>query len=95
MQRWEYLVEIVRADISNTGWEEYLSAHPMSVAVPKFTPETMIPHLSRRGAEGWEVVHMEPVRLRDSGVIALGDIDFPMWVNTYFCAFKRPRPDQN
>jgi len=61
---------------------------------PQYGPESMIPEVDEPGAEGWELVHMEPV----GGVGKKGDVSFArgcgsmtVWSNAYFCVFKRRR----
>jgi hypothetical protein len=69
-QEWEYLTIFLEADADAN--REYVERHqgarrsrqpagPSAVEVAKFAPEALIPDLNRLGADGWELVHMEPV----------------------------------
>jgi len=89
VEQWEYHTEIIRAHIDNPGVREALSRRWPTFKPSKFSPETMVPHLDQWGAEGWELVHMEPVAGTGSNM----DIHFtgqaPSYSNEYFCVFKR------
>ena len=92
MEQWEYLTEFHQAHVGNQGWEEYSKNARPGSQLPKYAPETMIPGLNRRGEDGWELVHMEPVAATGKN----GDVGFGrgtptmhIWSNTYFCVFKR------
>ncbi|GAF97880.1 unnamed protein product [marine sediment metagenome] len=92
MQQWEYMTELVSAHIKNKGWEEYRQTNWPNYKPHKFAPETMIPQLNKRGEGGWELVHMEPVVAgQNSDVCCFGT--GTRWSNTYFCAWKRPKPE--
>lgn len=90
MEQWEYMTEFVYANIENAGVREFLQQRwPNWKNPPKFTPQTMMPRLNEWGAEGWELLHMEPIaKVGDNG-----DVLFPgggiRWSNVYFCVFKR------
>ena len=90
MQRWEYLTDILHADIENTGFAESLRDAELRMEhPPQYAVQSTIPRLNYLGEEGWELVHMEPV----PGVGTKGDIHFPgaayVYSNSYFCVFKR------
>lgn len=91
-ERWEYLTKFCTAHIDNDGAKEYLAeAFPDWNKPPKYTPETMIPELDDLGADGWELVHMQPVpSVGDNADVGYqGASDNTWWSNTYFCVFKR------
>ena len=90
MQRWEYLTEILHANIENTGFAESLRKAELRMEnPPKYAVQSTIPRLNYLGEKGWELVHMEPI----PGVGTKGDIHFPgaayVYSNSYFCVFKR------
>jgi hypothetical protein len=90
MQRWEYLTEILYADVENKGFaESFRNAELRMKNPPRYAVQTTIPRLNYLGEEGWELVHMEPI----PGVGTKGDIHFPgaayVYSNSYFCVFKR------
>lgn len=93
MERWEYLTKFVRADANATGVKEFFQQYrPNWKNPPPYAPEAMMPELDDLGAQGWELVHMEPV----ARVGSKGDVFFTgasnEWSNTYFCVFKRRKP---
>ena len=91
MQQWEYLTTFVFANINNPGARETVTGMWPEWTPPYYTPESMIPNLDAWGAQGWELVHMEPVAVGSNY-----DVHFQGQVgdysNAYFCVFKRPRP---
>jgi len=94
MEKWEYLTEFVFADIENEGVKAFLQERsPNWKNLPKYVPQTMIPHLNTLGERGWELVHMEPV----AGVGKNNDVWFTgtnsSWSNVYFCVFKRRKQE--
>lgn len=89
MEHWEYLTIFLEAEAKDKQSKEYIKQH-FDKKAKRYSPESMIPELNKLGAEGWEIVHMEPV----ARVGGNDDIqnDPYHWSNTYFCVFKRPRP---
>ena len=96
MEKWEYLTRFMIANKEN--WKadesiEYYRKQGFSEFTPsKYSPQFMISILNRLGADGWELVHMEPVPEVGSNE----DVGFPhgganltTWSNVYFCVFKR------
>ncbi|MAS32838.1 MAG: hypothetical protein CL610_02450 [Anaerolineaceae bacterium] len=91
MTQWEYLTLFLEAQVHKED-EDQLKRRFDKKKLPRHTPESMIPELDQLGAARWELVHMEPV----PKVGGNGDILFhgaPRWSSTYFCVFKRPRPE--
>jgi len=92
MEQWEYWTEFVFANIESPGAAEFIRQGWPDRKPPKFTPETMIPHLNAFGEVGWELVHMQPVvvgRNADVGFVHGGGAPGVQWSNAYFCVFKR------
>jgi hypothetical protein len=94
MEQWEYLTTFIKADAKAQPAAEFLKRfRPNWKNPPQFTPEAMMPELDALGAQGWELVHMQPV----AQVGKKGDVFFPGggsagWSNTYFCVLKRRKP---
>lgn len=89
VERWEYLTQILSADINNRGAKELIKQQWPNWNPPRYTPETIMPHLNSWGERGWELVHMEPVAgIGDNGdVVFTGDTSH--YSSAYFCVFKR------
>ena len=91
MQQWEYQTIFVQAEARLEAaflqelrdWKE---------GIPLYTPESMIPRLNSYGADGWELIHMQPVGVGSKGDILMQDgSGSRFWSYTYFCVFKRPK----
>lgn len=93
VEQWEYWTEFFWANIENEGVREYVKKKWSHFDMPKFAPQTMIPELNAYGKEGWELIHMEPVRAVGNNEDILyqsgGDVSRKDWSNVYFCVFKR------
>jgi hypothetical protein len=89
MDHWEYLSTFCYANIENPGAAESYARVTQGSDPPRYTPEAMMPELNAWGAQGWELVHMQPV----AEVGRNGDVRFngetSSWSNAYFCVFKR------
>lgn len=94
MEQWEYLPTFIEANAKSKEMREFLKTRfPDTKKPPRYMVEAMLPELNELGAQGWELVHMEPV----AGVGGKGDVLFETshrWSNVYFCVFKRRRPTQ-
>lgn len=89
MEQWEYWTGFLWADIATTGVKEYLKNRWPDWKPPKYAPQTMIPELNSFGEKGWELVHMEPVRIGSNYDVASdGELGI-YYSNIYFCVFKR------
>ncbi|HYO87447.1 MAG TPA: hypothetical protein VER79_02305 [Candidatus Limnocylindrales bacterium] len=89
MQPWEYLTTFVEAQAERE--QEYLlQTRSWKSGVPRNTPEAMIPQMNALGAQGWELVHMEPVVVGKNADILIHTDNTNKWTSTYFCVFKRP-----
>ena len=89
VQQWEYLTTFVEADAAREV--EFLShLRDWKEGMPDFTPEALMPRLNSFGADGWELVHMQPVAVgRRADVLVQDGSGNRVWSNTYFCVFKR------
>lgn len=89
MQAWEYQTLFVQAEaeremlflMESRSWKE---------GVPRNTPEAMIPQLNALGAEGWELVQMQPVVVGRNADVLIHSDNSSKWTSTCFCVFKRP-----
>jgi len=91
MQRWEYMTIFVKADARREA--EFLKQYSdWKGGIPEFTPESMIPKMNALGADGWELVHMQPVYVGERRDVLVADSGSGgrSWASQYFCVFKRP-----
>jgi hypothetical protein len=95
LEQWEYWTGFVRAEIDSPGVQDYLKQRWPNWDPPKYAPQAMIPELNKFGAEGWEMVHMEPVREvgknHDISFFQSGMSASYEWSHVYFCVFKRKK----
>jgi|GEM_PF-554569 len=91
-EKWEYLTTFVEARVKGKDIRNYIKEN-FDKKPRKHSPEAMIPDLNKLGAEGWELVSMEPVA--DIGgkedILIAGE--GRKWTAVYFCVFKRRLPD--
>lgn len=89
MEKWEYMPLFIKAEAKTKEIKEFLKSRLAGEKrFPRYMAQAMIPELNSLGAEGWEMVHMEPV----AGLGSKGDVYFNgggEWSNVYFCVFKR------
>ncbi len=86
MEQFEYFTTLIEADVRKVT--------PGVGGVPTgnlagYTPYSLIPELNAFGAEGWELISIQPVKAGRNE-----DIRYPSgasadWGTQYFCAFKR------
>lgn len=91
MPHWEYLTVFIKADAKRE--EDYLVAlRDWKDGMPRFAIEATMPQLNALGADGWELVHMQPVLVGSNGdiLVADGGSGSRAWASQYFCVFKRP-----
>lgn len=89
MQKWQYLTTFLRAE-SEQQLFELRRRFPKEIKFLKFTPRALAPQLDQYGAEGWELISIEPVIAGDNEDVLLYDASVKAWTHTYLCAFKRP-----
>lgn len=91
-QRWEYLTIFVEADAKRE--EDFLREHwDWKSGIPPYVPQSMMPQLDSLGDQGWELVHMQPVRVGSNSDVLVADSGSGgrTWTGTYFCVFKRQK----
>jgi hypothetical protein len=88
--RWEYLTTFLQADAEQV--EDFLvQMRDWKSGIPPYAPEALIPRMNALGEQGWELVHMQPVRVGDNRDVLLFDNSGSRsWTSNYFCVFKRP-----
>lgn len=92
MPQWEYLTLFVKADAKRE--ETFLNdLRDWKEGMPRYAPEAMIPQLNSLGADGWELVHMQPVHVGTNADVLIADSGSGtrVWAHQYFCVFKRPK----
>lgn len=73
--RWEYRTVILSAQAHEPDTKTYLQKIWPGWEPPRHAPQALIPKLNDLGAEGWELVHMEPVFLdEDANVLIYGGL---------------------
>lgn len=86
LPQWEHYIEYIAADARKPQAKDFLTLYFRGQEIPKYVAQATIPRLNELGAQGWELVHMQPVFLGQNGEItSSGDR-----TNIYFCVFKRP-----
>jgi len=93
-ERWEYMTKFIWASLENAGAREYISKRWPNWNNPaKHTPASMIPELNDWGAQGWELIHMEPIEgVSSDGEIVYAHAGAASRSHYYFCVFKRRLP---
>jgi hypothetical protein len=100
MEKWEYLTRFIFANQENTKADESLKFYQeqgfTDFKPGKYSPQFMISILNGLGAQGWELVHMEPVpEVGDNHDVGFphGGANLVTWSHVYFCVFKRKVPE--
>jgi hypothetical protein len=92
MDQWEYLPTFIEANASKKEVKEFLKeAIPDLGKPPRYMPEAMMPQLDEFGAQGWELIHMQPVRAIGKKRDVLFESFGRRWSHVYFCVFKRKK----
>lgn len=87
-EKWEYRTQFLGAD--GEAVKDFLFKSFPGQRHFKYTPLALIPELNRLGAEGWELVSLEPVMVGDKGDVLIWiDSARSYWTATYLAAFKR------
>ena len=87
MDKWEYFTTFIEANMANEA-VAYSTEIPDGHH-PKYSPYALIPELNGFGAKGWELLHMEPVRIGRNHDVVQPDAGALTWTRHYFCVFKR------
>lgn len=86
---WQYHIEYIYTDASHQQTKDFLATYYPGQRFPRYAVQAALKRLDELGAQGWELVQMEPVDLGDNGDIRIGG-ERSYWTNTYLCVFKRP-----
>ncbi len=90
MQRWEYLTQILEANVDEAVQRMEMSREEAE-GLARYAPEALMPDLNRLGDKGWELIHFEPVIVgSNSDLLILEGGGMRRWSNRYLCVFKRP-----
>ena len=69
--RWEYRSVVLQAKADNPETKAFLQSLWPGWEPPRFAPQALIPKLNDYGAEGWELVHIQPVHLDDDANVLI------------------------
>ncbi|HLI90244.1 MAG TPA: hypothetical protein VKV37_16275 [Ktedonobacteraceae bacterium] len=91
-EQWEHYIELIEAnaEYAMSFVQQFYPQGP----VPIYAVQSILPRLNALGEQGWELVHIEPVRLGNNGDILLGNDQTQgtrQWAHHYLCSFKRRR----
>ena len=89
MQAWEYRTLFLQAE-AEREMAFLTELYSFKEGIARNTPEAMIPQLNAIGAQGWELIHMEPVVVGRNADVLMHSDNSNKWTSTYFCVFKRP-----
>jgi hypothetical protein len=83
-ERWEHHVELITAN-AHYNMPFVQQFYPPQTPIPAFAIQAILPRLNGLGGQGWELVHMQPVRVGSNG-----DVDVESGgTHVYLCSFKR------
>ncbi len=92
MDKWEYLPTFIEANANKKEVKNFLrEVIPGLRKPPRYMPEAMMPQLDELGEQGWELIHMQPVRAIGKKRDVLFESFGRRWSNVYFCVFKREK----
>lgn len=90
---WEYYTTFLQAE-ARYETEFLESLRDWKEGIPPHTPEALIPRLNALGEMNWELLHMQPVSIGNKAdVLLIDNSGSRSWTSTYFCVFKRPKPE--
>lgn len=90
MTRWEYRAELLLASVDVDGASEHIALRYPGWEPRRNSPQLMEAAMNERGQEGWELVHMQPVKAGANHDILHHAVNSREWSSHYFCVFKRP-----
>jgi hypothetical protein len=86
--QWEHHIEYISAEAYTSQMRDFLAPLYLGKKVPLYAVQATLPRINERGAQGWELVNIEPVQLGKNGDVHLGG-EAGHWTYTYQCSFKR------
>lgn len=87
METWEYYTTTLAANTER--WPVPIRDDIPVGEHPKFSAYSLIPQLNIFGANGWELLSLEPVQQGRNGDLRYADTAGGQWTYTYFATFKR------
>jgi hypothetical protein len=91
--RWEYLTTFLEADAEREA-DALLDIRDWKSGIPAYAPEALMLRMNALGEQGWELVHMQPVRVgQNEDVLVFDSSSGRVWTSRYFAVFKRPKAD--
>jgi hypothetical protein len=90
MVRWECQTELLWADAETPEARELIRQRWPDFKPGKYAPEALMVTLNKRGADGWELVSIQPVLVGRNSDLKVHEGTGTDWSNVYLCAFKRP-----
>ena len=85
-EHWEYLTEVIES--TTKAQADFISERYPGVTLPKYAVVALMPRLNQLGEAGWELMHIEPVKVGTNGDMQISNPN-PMYSPSYFCVFKR------
>ena len=86
---WEHHIEYIQAEAYSLRAQEFVATYYPGQKVPLYAVQALLPRINELGAQGWELVQLEPVEVGKNGDIRIGTGESSRWTSTYLCAFKR------
>lgn len=87
METWEYFTTSFVADTELVG-VPVIDGIPGGEH-PRYSVYTLIPQLNYYGAQGWELISLEPMQIGKNGDMRTASTASTIWANQYFATFKR------
>lgn len=84
--QWEHHIEYIIADARDAQMKDFLATYYPGEKMPRYAAQASLQRLNALGAQGWELVHMEPVWVQKDGSLMVATNP---GTNTYFCVFRR------
>lgn len=87
--KWEHWTGFVWANAAEQA--AFLRQRWPDWSAPKFAPQALMPTLDRLGAQGWELVSLDPVVVgkNEDVMVHYAVAGNVTWTNAYFCVMKR------
>ena len=92
MDRWQYWVDVLSANATEPEARAWLNQAFPGWKPSKYAAASIVPVLNRRGAEGWELISIQPLVVGNEGNVTQPTPDASMghdWTSYYLCTFKR------
>jgi hypothetical protein len=87
--RWEHHIEYIYTDTNKPQTRDFLATYYPEGNFSRYAAQAALKRLDELGAQGWELVQLEPVEVGKNGDIRIGGGESSRWTATYLCAFKR------